>query len=319
MALSDMQIFEEYAYGAATETITQQVDLFNAASRGAITLVPANNEGDYSSETFWKNIPGLIRRRDAYGTGPVAEVALEQDATTSVKVAGGTPPITFTPAQMTWIQKSPEEAGVVIGEQLGVGMTADYINSAIRVGQAAITNLGDAATVTATDANIARGGLVDASAKFGDRSSSIAVWVMHSKVMHDLYAENVTNTNRLFDIGAVNLMEDGFGRLLLMTDAPDLVTAGSPNTYATLGLTEGAISIEDNGDLFANVETSNGGENIIRSMQSEYTFNAKVKGFAWDKANGGASPNDAALATGSNWDQVATSVKDTAGVALLTR
>lgn len=33
-----------------------------------------------------------------------------------------------------------------------------------------------------------------------------------------------------------------------------------------------------------------------------------------DIANGGKSPTDAELATGSNWDQVATSIKDTAGV-----
>lgn len=318
MSLSDMQVFEEYAYGAATETISQKVDLFNQASRGAITLVTAANEGDYSSETFWKNIAGLMRRRNAYGTGAVAAVALQQDAMTSVKVAGGTPPVEFTPAQLTWIQKNPEEAGVVIGEQMGIGMTADYINSAIRVAGAAI---GNNATLVqdGSAATVARGGMVDASAKFGDRSGNIAVWVMHSKIIHDLFKENITNANRLFDIGSVNLMEDGFGRLMLMTDSPDLVTSGTPDIYASLGLVEGAVSIEDNGDLFTNVQTINGDENIKRSMQAEYTFNAKVKGYSWDKANGGKSPTDAALATGSNWDKVATDDKDTAGVMLKTQ
>lgn len=90
MALSNMQVFEQYAYGSATETIAQQVDLFNEATRGAITLVAAQNEGDYSTETFWKEIAGLTRRRDAYGSGAVAAVALAQEAHTGVKIAGGT-------------------------------------------------------------------------------------------------------------------------------------------------------------------------------------------------------------------------------------
>lgn len=318
MALSDMQVFEEYAYGAATETIAQKVDLFNESSRGAITLVAASNEGDYSSETFWKEISGLVRRRDAYGSGAVTAVALEQEAMTSVKIAGGTPPVSFTPSQLTWIQKNPEEAGVVIGEQLGIGMTQDYINSAILAGRAAIGNQ-TALVEDDTAGTITRGGLVTASARFGDRSGDIAVWINHSKTMHDLFGENVTNTNRLFDIGTISVMEDGFGRLMIMTDSPALITSGTPDTYHTLGLVSGAISIEDNGDLFTNIETTNGDENIQRTMQSEYTFNAKVKGYSWDKANGGASPTDAAIGTGTNWDLVVSDVKNSAGVMLNTQ
>lgn len=318
MSLSDMQVFEDYAYGAATETVDQQIGLFNEASRGAITLVNASNEGDYSSQTFWKAIAGLTRRRNAYGSGAVASVALAQDAMTSVKVAGGTPPIAFEPQQLSWIRKNPEEAGVVIGEQLGLGIVADQINSALRVGQAAIS--GQAALVEDdTAGTVTRGGMVTAAGRFGDRMGDIVVWAMHSKVMTDLFGENITNTNRLFDIGAINLMEDGFGRLLIMTDSADLITTGAPDTYHTLGLVEGAISIEDNSDLFANIETTNGDENIQRTFQAEYTFNAKVKGYSWDKANGGASPNDAALALATNWDKVATSDKDTAGVLLNTQ
>ncbi|WP_372572907.1 major capsid protein [Ruegeria jejuensis] len=318
MALSNMQVFEQYAYGSATETIAQQVDLFNEATRGAITLVAAQNEGDYSTETFWKEIAGLTRRRDAYGSGAVAAVALAQEAHTGVKIAGGTPPIAFEPQQLSWIQKSPDEAGVVIGEQLGRGMVGDMINSAVRSAVAAVGN--NAAVIhDGTAGTATRGGLVTAAGKFGDRMGDIVVWVLHSKVMTDLYGENLTNTNRLFDIGTIAVMEDGFGRPLVMTDSADLITTGTPDTYHTLGLSAGAVAIEDNGDLFTNIETSNGNENIARTFQAEYTFNSKVKGYSWDKANGGASPTDVELATGTNWDKVATDDKNTAGVLLNTQ
>jgi hypothetical protein len=71
-----------------------------------------------------------------------------------------------------------------------------------------------------------------------------------------------------------------------------------------------------NGDFVQNVQTLNGDENIKRTIQSEWSYNLGIKGYAWDKTNGGKSPNDAALATGTNWDRYATSFKDTAGVLL---
>lgn len=319
MALSDMQVFSEFAQTAATETIRQQADLFNAASQGVITLVPSAHEGDYGDETFWQNISGLVRTRNAYGSGSVAAVPLTQATMTHVKVAGGTPPILFEPQQLSWIQKNQEEAGAVIGEQLGIGMTAKMLNVALSAGVASVTN--NAAMVsTQTGGTLARGGLVTASALFGDRSGDIAAWVMHSKPMHDLMGQNIANAERLFEIGNVSIQTDGFGRLMFMTDSPSLVnTTPDPDTYNTLGLVEGGIRVGDNNDLYTNPDESNGEENIQRTLQSEFTYNVGVKGYSWDKANGGPSPDEAALGTGTNWDKVATDDKDTAGVLIVSQ
>jgi hypothetical protein len=54
-------------------------------------------------------------------------------------------------------------------------------------------------------------------------------------------------------------------------------------------------------------------------MQADYTFGLGLKGYAWDTGNGGKSPTDADLTTGSNWDKIATSVKHTAGVVTLSQ
>jgi hypothetical protein len=81
-----------------------------------------------------------------------------------------------------------------------------------------------------------------------------------------------------------------------------------------LGLVESAAIVHDGGDVISNIETSNGNERIETTMQVDYTFGLGLKGYTWDEANGGKSPTDAELATGTNWDQVATSVKHTAGV-----
>jgi hypothetical protein len=318
MALSDMQVFEEFAYGAATETIQQNVDLFNGSSAGTIVLVPGDNSGDFSTETFWQNISGLVRRRDAYGSGAVAEVPISQEEMTSVKVAGGTPEIKFDINQLTWIQKNPQEAGVVIGEQLGLGITQNMINTAILSATSAIG--GQASLVyDGTTGSLSRSGLVMASAAFGDRSDRINAWITHSKSLHDLMGENVANANRLFQIGNISIREDGYGRPIIMTDSPALTYDDGGARYRTAGLVPMAVTVEDNGDLFTNVQTDNGSENIKRSMQSEFSFNVKVAGYTWDKTNGGASPADAALGASTNWDMVATDVKNTAGVMLNTQ
>ena len=88
--------------------------------------------------------------------------------------------------------------------------------------------------------------------------------------------------------------------------------------YVALGLVAGAAIVERNDDFMQNIETSNGGENIRRNYQAEWSYNLGLKGFTWDKANGGKAPNNAALALGTNWDKNVTSNKDLPGVVVVT-
>lgn len=317
MALSNMKVFNDFLYRSYTETIQQQVRLFNAASRNTLTLTTAANVGDYSREAFYGAISGLVRRRDSYGSDPVNAVNLAQLQKNSIKVAGGTPPIAWEPQQFSWIQRNQEEAGVVIGVQLAEGMFGDYLNTAIRCLVAAIDN--NSLTYNGTGGNLALTSLVSGAAQFGDRAQRLRAWIVHSKPMHDLYSAAVTNSNTLFEFGTVNVVQDGFGRVLIMTDSDALIdTNNSPDTYFTVGLVEGGAMVEDNGDLFTNIETTNGNENIERTMQAEYTFNVGLKGYSWNFGAGGASPTDTELGTGTNWPKVATDNKDTAGVLVET-
>ena len=158
--------------------------------------------------------------------------------------------------------------------------------------------------------------------KFGDRAQEIRAWAMHSTPQFDIYDKALTNSNQLFQFGTVQVREDGFGRRFIISDSPSLsITSGSPavTDYYTLGLVQNAVVVEDNNDFFANTETSNGTENIQRTWQAEYTFNLSLKGYTWDVGNGGKSPTDTEIATGTNWDKTATSLKDTAGIAVKSR
>lgn len=319
MALSDLAVFSEYTYESMTEVLSQQIELFNAASQGGILLRSNPIQGDFSDAAYWGLIDGLVRRRNAYGSGAVTPKNLEHLIDTMVKVAAGTPPVNMPPGQFRWIQRNPEEGGAVYGQQLAKATMADMLNTGLMAYVAALTGEADVyEDVSGADTDFAT--LLSGAAKFGDRSQDLRAWVMHSKSMFDIFGTALANTEGLFTFGNVNVRQDGFGRAFVVSDSPSLINVvPDPDEHYIAGLTGGAIIVETNDDFDMNMETTNGDENIQRSVQSEWSYNLGVKGYAWDKTTGGKSPNDAALATANNWDRVATSHKDTAGILLLAK
>ena len=323
MALSDLAVFTEYAYKTKTEILRQQIELFNAASRGTIALRQAANQGDYNEAAFFAKVSGgLVVRRNAYGTGANSTAVMSQLTERTIKVGAGTKTVAIDPGQFKWIQMNPETAGAAMGQQLAVDSMADMLNTSVGAGYSALAQVADV-TYDGSAATATHVALLNGSRKFGDRSQDILCWVMHSKVHNDLLALNMANSAQLFSFGSVNVMADFQGRPFIITDSPSLVTvdgvSAGVDKYHSLGLTTEAFVVEQNNDFTDNWETSNGQINIGRTYQAEWTYNLGVKGFAWDKTNGGHSPTTAALTTATNWDKIATDIKDLAGVVVETR
>lgn len=315
----DLEKFNAQVYTAATEIVDQQVELFNAASAGALVLSPSsNNVGDFSMKASFKGIANLVRRRDVNnGTGTVAATRLSQLKNVSVKVASGTKPIDFERAQFNWIKQNPALAASTIGTQLAAAMMQDQLNTAVRGLAAAIgaqASLVHDISAVADNDKATFAGLTSAAGKFGDRSMDVRAWIMHSKPMTDLYLQSLANAERLFQYGTVSVMRDPFGRVFVVTDSPALVAT---NKYTTLGLVEQAAMVEPNNDFDAVMVDSTGKENIQSTYQAEWSYNLGLLGYAWNTAAGGSAPSDTAIGTGANWTKIATSAKDTAGVALV--
>lgn len=327
MALSDLAIFSEYTYTATTEVLAQQVNLFNEASAGALVLGVEAISGDYSDRSFYASLDGLVRRRNPYGDGSIAEKVLASKIDTIVKVAAGSPPVRMDNAWWAWIKRDPEEAAIVLGQQLAVQIMADKLNVAIGAVSAAILNVGgplvlDISAGAGAAALPSPLSLGNTAFKLGDAMSEIKAWMMHSKTWNDLYGNALTNNERLFSYGSVNVSQDPTGRRYIMFDNPALMVAaagGQPVKFHTLGLTTSAVEITMNDDFHDNISETNGMENIKKTYQSEWSYNVGVKGFSWDKANGGHAPTDAALFTGTNWDQNVTSLKNGPGVILVSQ
>lgn len=309
----DLVIFNKQTDLALTETIAQDVDKFNEASGGAIKLDVKPAKGDFDIKSSFAAIDGLVRRRNAYGQGNIVSTRLNQIKNASVKIGAGTKTVVWENQQYLWAQRHPEEAALTVAKQLSKGMLGDMLNTSILSAVAALKNQSESLFVGTADFN----GLVNTSSLFGDRASSIRAWVMHSGFLNKLQIQAVDNKQRLFSYDGVNVMEDGFGRIFIVTDSPALLEKSqNENIYYAVGLVEGAIEVSKNEDFNSALVPAVGQENIAYNYQAEWSYNLGIKGYTWYMENGGKSPNNTALGTGINWVRSASSVKDTAGVVL---
>ncbi|APE99604.1 MULTISPECIES: major capsid protein [Pseudomonas] len=314
MALSNMKVFNEYLKQTTIETLQQDVEKFNAASAGSIRLTTQGIDGDFLQESFWAGLHSAQRRVDRYAAnGAQSSTPLAQKQYDAVKIAGGFGPIIWEPAQLSWVQKNPEEALEVISRNLSESIMSDQLNTAIAALVAAIGNQSAAVNDVSATAGITYVGINNAHALFGDASQRLVAQVMTGAMYHKLMGQNLANAERLFTFSGVQVV-DILGKAVIVTDAAALYEAGTPNKEKVLSLADGAAVVMDGSDLITNIETSNGKERIETTMQADYTFGLGLKGFTWDTANGGKSPTNAELSTGTNWDLVANSIKASAGV-----
>jgi hypothetical protein len=240
---------------------------------------------------------------------------LEQLQEVGVKVAGGFGPVLWEPGQMSYVGKTTAEAIDKCSEAMVDLIVKDELNTLIAALAGAIeagtsNTLYDAGTSVLNYRHLIR-----SHALFGDHSDLIVANVMDGTAYHDLIDANLVNGQQLYQQNGI-LVVDILGKSVVVTDAPALreTPSTTTNDAKILGLVSGAGTIYDASDVIVNIQTNNGKLRIETTFQSDYTFGVALKGYAWDTGNGGKSPTDAELATGSNWDKVATSYKHTAGV-----
>lgn len=313
MALSNMQVYQNEIQGVAIELLQQNLNAFNAASGGAIVLSTDAWRGDYSKESFFSALSSAQRRVDRYASNSSASSTnLAQAQVVGVKLAGGFGPILFEPAQMTYLQQSPEQAIMAIAQGFADALLADQLNTAIGAACAAVGGQSSLVNDVSASAGLTQTVLNNSHAKFGDQSGLLICDVMTGAAYHKLIDEALTNTNQLFQSGNVTVVNI-LGKRVIVTDAASLYVAGTPNKSKVLSLTAGGIIVDNSGDIQTNLQTNNGKLRIETTWQADYTFGLKLKGFKWDIANGGASPTDAELTTASNWDLAVSNVKQTLG------
>lgn len=313
MALANMQVYDTEIYTTSLELLGQKLDAFNEASAGAIVLNANAWRGNYTKNSFFQSLAAAQRRVDRnVANNSQASTDLAQGQFVGVKIAGGFGPVTFEPAQMSWLLEDPESAIMAISEGFADALLADQLNTAVGAAVAAVENVAALTSDVSSTQGLTQQALNAGHFKFGDQAGSIVADVMHSSGNESLIDKALDNGERLFvssNVTVVSLL----GKRIVVSDIPALYVAGTPNKTKVLSIVAGGIIVENSSDIITNMETTNGKERIETTWQADYSFGLTLKGYAWDVANGGASPTDAELFTGSNWDVVASDNKHTLG------
>lgn len=317
MSLGNMQAYDEQIRLRTIELLGQDLQKFNQASGGAIVLDMSRWTGNYSRASFYNSLAGAQRRVNRFAAnGAVGSTALSESEVVGVKVAGGFGPVIFEPGQLTWLSDDPINAINEISQGFADALLADQLNTVVGCAVAAIENIpalvNDVSALTAGAGALTQSVLNGSHAKFGDRSGMLLADIMTGAAYHKLIEKGLANGERLFESSNVTV-QSILGKLFVVSDIPALFVAGTPGKTKVLSLVAGGAVVDNASDIITNLDTANGKERIETTWQADYSFGVKLKGYAWDVANGGASPDDTALFTGSNWDNAMGDVKHTAG------
>lgn len=317
--VADMKIYESQFATARTETLQQNIAAFNAASNGAIVMRSTVMPGNYSYDSFFVTNGSLISRQDITSVAALEPTQLTQNENVAVKLhRKSATDLTKKAAKMAGI--SFEEMVFAHGQQWAVEYQTEMLDRALAAARAALvteaSNLND--ITAATVKTISHSALLRTLAKMGDKTDRIAAWVMHSTQYFDLGIQAIDDDITNVADGIVRRVDvPGLGRPILVTDSASLIATGdTPDSYFVLGLQKGGVDCNESEGINQVVDDVTGLEQLVVRVQAEYAYNLGVKGFQWDVATTGANPSNAAVATGTNWDQVATSNKDLAGVVL---
>lgn len=305
----DFVIYDEEFFGGYSEALEQNTDVFNAGSGNTIQLRPNRLIGHYEKESFFKNVAGLVSRRDIESTAGATDGKLEQGEFAGVKVNRKIGPVKNT---IDSFRKIGEDAGTMsfmLGQQIGAAAAVDMVNTAILALNAAINEFGagvgtfDGTAGTPTHKNLAQ-----ILRLMGDKQQDVVAWVMHSNSWFDLLESGLDQSGNtvIQELAGVTVFSGGtasLGRPVVVTDSDSLIASGTPDNYQILGLTEGACVIDESEEREIVSDLITGEENLGMRIQGEYAYNLRMKGFAWDFATASSpNPDDTALATAGNWD-----------------
>lgn len=324
---SNFKVYQEYMKTRAAETLQQQADVFNGAVNNAILLSTTEKPGDYEYESFFKDITGLVSRRDTTSTSAATKLSMLQDELVRVKLNRKIGPVDQSRDSFRKIfaRYSEMEFVGILGQQIAVAQQVEMANSVLLASRAALDNVSSNALryTVPSSGTMTTAALVNGLAKLGDRSDRVVAWVMHSKPYFDLVLQQIAaNIDGVSNFNVKTGTPITLNRPVFVIDSASLkVTSGSPavDDYYTLGLVAGAAMAEVTETSDVVIDDVTGGENILTRLQGEFAYNIGLKGFKYDVTSGGANPNATAVGTGSNWDKAATDDKSLAGIVVKSR
>lgn len=304
-------IFQQKLITKTQQLVMDNLNVFNAASNGAIVLGTGQVIKDFVETMTVGIIEGLVTERDAYAApGTKADhKTLARLLTNSVNFSAKVGPVTITNAQLAKIEADVNQAASEVAVQATQAILQYYIGAGVGCAVAAIGSNSKAITTQVARANPnVTGGLFPtlsdfplASIPFGDQSSLIRCWAMTGAQWLQFEAyQAVPSAEKVFSLGDLKVMQDGFGNKFLISDAVGKAVGSVVKTGTTkfsdviVGLVPGAVAVTTNGLKMA-AQPVVGEENLRTVWQGEFDFGVSVKGYRAKKAVTDAATGETSL------------------------
>ena len=291
----------------AIDAVKDNLLAAQAATKGAITVGESIHKGDFLERTIFANL-GEASRRDPNVDTPATAKRLSNLQKNDVKLYFKEL-IFATYTELARYGTNMEAMQTKLGEEIGIAVARYILKKGLIALVASIGSESDlihtaAAAITTTDLN-------EGVFKFGDMSEDIVVFVSPSLVMKDLINAGINSNADQISYGAVYSGEAGtLGRDIWKVDAEALTTG----VNKVLGLSYGAIVIEESEVIRFFSQESIVNENAGLNLREEGAYTLNVKGFSYVMTQG-ANPDDAILGATASWSLVGDK-KGSAGVLI---
>lgn len=303
---SDLIIYNDLAQTAYLERLQDVLEVFNAASGGALVLKNENIEGDLRKRSFYK-IGGTLEHRNVNAVTDVVGKKIGASEMIGVKTPWKYGPYETTEEAFKRRARSPEEFSQLVGIDMADAAMDYYIAAAFAALSAGIG--GNAPmNVAGSFATDGKKVLTKGMRTFGDRFNRIGLFAMEASTYFDL-VDHAIDTKVYEEAGIVI-----YGGSPGTMGKPVLVSDNVP-ANKIFGLQSGAVTVTESQVPGVRSYDVNTQENLALGYRAEGAFNIDLMGYSW-KESAGINPNAASLAAAANWTKYATSNKSTAGVII---
>lgn len=306
MALLD-PIYNEEFQTQLIEQLVQQVDVVNSASNGTILFNSEDFFGNYEKNAFFGRIANLIERRDITSDAQDTDKRVNKKENVEVVIDYKTK--VFETYEN--FRRAGQDISVftsVVAQQFIEELIKRHLNLGVGSAVSAALNNTGMSDNSLTASTLNYNHLLKAQELFEDKYDDVAAYVMNTNAYFDLRRDTLA-TYKIDNVAGMQIitgMTETMGKPVIVSNIPSLVydSGAGDLKNRVVALRPGAISMMERSGRLTRVDEVTDQENLGVRWAAEGSVKMGLMGYAWDTTNGGVSPTDAAIQTGTNWDAI---------------
>ena len=322
MSRSANVIIPEVTTAEGLRVLQEKVDVFNAASGGAMSVTFDKayleaNGGDYVEPIQFarpSSVDTHVDEADPTGADTFAGLTHAKGATVFQSRRGA---LQYTRDELMRGKFSNADYSLAIGQVLAEERLVALRNCMLGMGVAAVDSI-DSPTANCHIVDVDRGKTAGAKVPFtfarmntllnkmGDAREKIVALALHSAVAHDLIADGLSNyvCDKVAGMLVYNDVPAAMGRKLIVVDSTELYSALDSSYYTeyyVLGLAAGALQATIISEDPVDQDTTISNKVKLWQFRQDYDVEFAVQGMKWGTVTTHINPTDAELKTAARW------------------